>query len=195
MDKDFITEFRLPCIKIPLKPITGFVKENIKEPGVEIIKIAKFSIDIQGYRRNIFAYVVLILLNPLIMGLLWIREDNVIIRPVTDTLIINSYGLIISTKKIPILVKIKELMVTLFTILIKGARKYQKPLTVFKVLLKNITKVLRFKIRRTPVEIWKLLLAQYYNYLPRFKEGMTAELPPYCLGINYTFTLEKGENG
>ena len=32
MDKDFITELRFPRVKIPLKSITGFVKENTKEP-------------------------------------------------------------------------------------------------------------------------------------------------------------------
>ena len=32
VDKDFITELRLPRVKIPPKPITGFIKENIKEP-------------------------------------------------------------------------------------------------------------------------------------------------------------------
>ena len=32
MDKDFITELRLPRVKIPLKPIISFIKENIKEP-------------------------------------------------------------------------------------------------------------------------------------------------------------------
>ena len=46
VDKDLVTELRLPRIKIPPKPITGFIKEKIKEPWVEIIKIAKFSIDI-----------------------------------------------------------------------------------------------------------------------------------------------------
>ena len=46
VDKDFITELRLPHIKIPLKPITSFIKENIKEPWVEITEIAKFSINI-----------------------------------------------------------------------------------------------------------------------------------------------------
>ena len=73
-----------------------------------------------------------------------------IIKPVTNTLIINSYNLIISMKKILILLKIKELIVMPFAILIKGVKKRQKPLTVFKVLLKNITKVLRFKIIRIP---------------------------------------------
>ena len=63
------------------------------------------------------------LLNPVIIRLLWIREDDVIIKPVTDTLIINSYGLMILIKIIPISLEIKELMVTLFIILIKGARK------------------------------------------------------------------------
>ena len=47
-----------------------------------------------------------------------------IIRPVTDTLIINSYGLIISTKEILILSEIKELTITPFAILVKGVRKY-----------------------------------------------------------------------
>ena len=123
VDKDLITELRLPRVKIPPKPIIGFVKENIKEPWVEITEIAKFSIDIQGYRRNIFAYMVPVLLNPVIMGLLWMREDNMIIRPATDTLIINSYGLTISTKITPVLSEIKELTAAPFVILIKGARK------------------------------------------------------------------------
>ena len=78
------------------------------------------------------------------------REDDIIIRPATDTLIINSYGLIISIKITPVLLKIKELTATPFIILVKGARKCQKPLIVFKVLLKDITKVLRLKIIRIP---------------------------------------------
>ena len=82
-----------------------------------------------------------------------------IIRPATDTLIINSYGLTILTKIILILLEIKELTATLFIILVKGARKYQKPLTVFKVLLKDITKILRLKITRILAEIRKLLPA------------------------------------
>ena len=32
MDKDFITELQLPRVKIPPKPIIGFIKENTKEP-------------------------------------------------------------------------------------------------------------------------------------------------------------------
>ena len=32
VDKDLIIELRLPRIKIPLKPIIGFIKKNIKEP-------------------------------------------------------------------------------------------------------------------------------------------------------------------
>ena len=32
IDKNLVTELRLPRIKISLKPITGFAKENIKKP-------------------------------------------------------------------------------------------------------------------------------------------------------------------
>ena len=32
VDKDLVTELRLPRVKIPPKLITGFIKENIKEP-------------------------------------------------------------------------------------------------------------------------------------------------------------------
>ena len=123
------------------------------------------------------------------------REDNIIIRPVTNILIINSYGLIISIKITPILLKIKELTVTPFIILIKTARKRQKSLTVFKISLKDITKILCLKVIRTPMEIRKLLLAQYYNHLPLFKGDMAAELPPHRLGIHFIFILEKGKNG
>ena len=81
-----------------------------------------------------------------------------------------------------------------FIILVKGARKYQKPLKVFKVSLKDIIKVLYLKVIRILMEIRKLLPAQYYNYLSFFEGDMAAELPPHRLGINHTFTLEKGEN-
>ena len=46
VDKNLITELRLPRVKIPLKPIISFIKENIKEPWVEIMEIAKFFINI-----------------------------------------------------------------------------------------------------------------------------------------------------
>ena len=46
VDKDLVTELRFPRVKIPPKPIIGFIKENIKEPWVEITEIIKFSIDI-----------------------------------------------------------------------------------------------------------------------------------------------------
>ena len=46
VDKDLVTELRLPRVRIPPKPITGIIKENIKEPWVEITEIAKFFIDI-----------------------------------------------------------------------------------------------------------------------------------------------------
>ena len=70
VDKDLVTELQLPRVKIPPKPIIGFIKENTKEPWVEITEIAKFSTDIQGYWQNIFAYVVPALSNPVIIGLL-----------------------------------------------------------------------------------------------------------------------------
>ena len=57
------------------------------------------------------------------MGLLWIREDDIIIKLITNTLIINSYGLTILIKITLVLSEIKELTVTLFIILIKRARK------------------------------------------------------------------------
>ena len=46
MDKNLIIKLRLPRIKIPLKLIINFIKKDTKEPGVEITKIIKFSINI-----------------------------------------------------------------------------------------------------------------------------------------------------
>ena len=46
VNQDFITELRLPRVKIPLKLIIGFIKENTKEPWVKIMEIVKLSIDI-----------------------------------------------------------------------------------------------------------------------------------------------------
>ena len=63
------------------------------------------------------------LLNPIIIGLPWIREDDIIIRLVTDILIINSYSLTISIKITPVSLEIKELTAAPFIILVKRARK------------------------------------------------------------------------
>ena len=46
VNKNLITELRFPCVKIPPKSITGFIKKNTKEPWVEITEIAKFFVDI-----------------------------------------------------------------------------------------------------------------------------------------------------
>ena len=63
------------------------------------------------------------LLNPVIIRLPWIKEDNVIIKLATNILIISSYGLIILIKVTPVLSKIKELITALFITLVKRARK------------------------------------------------------------------------
>ena len=70
VNKNLITKLQLLRIKIPPKPIISFIKENVKKTGVEIIKIAKFSINIHRYKQNIFAYMILILLNLIIIRLL-----------------------------------------------------------------------------------------------------------------------------
>ena len=46
VSKDFITELRLPRVKILFKLIISFIKENTKEPWAKIMKIIKFFIDI-----------------------------------------------------------------------------------------------------------------------------------------------------
>ena len=46
VNMDFIAELWLPRVKILLKPIIRFIKENIKEPWVKITEIAKFFINI-----------------------------------------------------------------------------------------------------------------------------------------------------
>ena len=135
------------------------------------------------------------LLNLVMIGLPYISENNIIIKHTTNILIINSYGLISLIKITPVLLEIKELMVTPFTILIKGARKCQKPLTVFKTLLKDITKTLCPKTIRILTEIRKLIPAQYYNHLPLFEGDMAAKLPPHRPGIDHIFTLKKSKNG
>ena len=64
-----------------------------------------------------------VLSNPVSMKLLWIKEDAVIIGPITNTVTINSYGLAILMKIISVLLKIKELTAAPFAILMKRASK------------------------------------------------------------------------
>ena len=117
------------------------------------------------------------------------RKDDIIIKPTTNTLIINSYSVIILMRITPVGLKIKELMAAPFIIMVKRAKKHQKPLTVFKILLENITKTLYPRVIKTPIEIQKLLPARYHNHLPLFKGDIAAELPPHRLNIDHIFIL------
>ena len=63
------------------------------------------------------------LLNLVIIGLLWIREDNVIIRPVIDILIINFLRFNDFDKNNTSIIGDKGIMAAPFIILVKGARK------------------------------------------------------------------------
>ena len=56
-------------------------------------------------------------------------------------------------KIIPVLLNIKKLIIILFIILIKKARKYSRPLIIFKILLKDIIKILYLKVIRILMEI------------------------------------------
>ena len=47
--------------------------------------------------------------NPLRVTLPYMKKDNIVIKPTTDILIINSYGLTISIKTTPVSSKIKKL--------------------------------------------------------------------------------------
>ena len=60
------------------------MKKNTKEPWVDIIKITKFSTDIWKYQRNIIIYIMPALWNPMIIKSLWIKEDDIIIKPTTN---------------------------------------------------------------------------------------------------------------
>ena len=55
MDKNLITELWLPRVKIPLKPIISFIKENIlRTLSGNHRDYVKFFIDIQGYTGGIY---------------------------------------------------------------------------------------------------------------------------------------------
>ena len=72
------------------------------------------------------------LLNLIIIRLSWIKKNNIIIKPTTDILIINSYGLTISIKTTPISLEIKELITAPFAILIKGPENAKNRLRYLK---------------------------------------------------------------
>ena len=96
-------------------------------------------------------------------------------------------------KETLISLEIRELTAALCTILVKEARKRRKLVTVLKILIENITKILRLKIIKTPTEMQKYYCLSVKPLTP-FKRDMAAKLPPHHPGINYAFRLEKNKN-
>ena len=66
------------------------------------------------------------------------KKDNVIIRPITNTFIINFYSLTILIKEIPVSLETRKLIAVPFIILIKGVRKRQNHFVIFKVSLEDM---------------------------------------------------------
>ena len=88
-----------------------------------LIKITPVLSEIKELMAAPFIIVEIWCLTLYLFHRLGIKENDIIIKPVTDILIINSYSLMVLIKITPVLSEIKELTAAPFIILIKGARK------------------------------------------------------------------------
>jgi hypothetical protein len=92
-------EFMVRALKLPRIPISHrflkFAEEDMEERKISFITYA--NVDINGYKKRIFGYVIKKLAFPLILGDPWLKHNNVIYKAKKRQLRIGSkkHGLII----------------------------------------------------------------------------------------------------
>ncbi len=171
-------------------------------------EVATFELDIDGYCKRIFAYVVKDLHHEMILGTPWKEQESVITDPVERTLHLRFTDL-----RVPMIdeqreaecqnvqfseenEKLSEISATGFMAWTDRIRKKEgkSGLTarICAVSLADINKTLKPKVKGDPRE---LLPKHYHQYLDVFNEERGKAVPPHREEIDHKISLQKDDNG
>lgn len=185
----FAQRHNLQRMKINPRTLTGFDGPS----GSSVDEVAVVQIDIDGHQetRAYFYVVPKIASYDLILGLPWMKQNEVVLDAGNASLTIGSTGTYVRNREVSVGGDFSHLMVsaTSFTNLIRKKEKKQREIEVFVASMADIEKALTSR-KKTDPRI--LLPSQYHDFLDVFDCTMAEKLPPLRgEGTDHRIELEK----
>ena len=181
---------RISITRRRLQQVAGIQDQAIAE-------VAYGNLDIDGHQQDrVFAYVIPDQSEDVMLGLPWIRSEDVRIKTKKGYIEIRSTGTRAKLRNPTdrrIDPKIRHCLSWVMYGLISRARKKSTHSTmVFAVSLADIEKALKPKKRSDPKE--KLPL-QYHEFLDAFNRQRADQLPPHRPGVDHAIEILKDDHG
>ena len=185
----------LPRMKVSTRKLTEATSNN-KENYDLITEMTKMDLDIDGYKKTVYAYIIPRLSHELILGKPWMEQEDVVYHAKEHSMSIREA--IVDGKPLRVwekgyskknlqttnsLASITSLSAGLFVLTLKKARKYpssKKKTQLFSVTLADIQKSLAPK-NRSGTSLEKLP-QKYTEFSDLFRQEHTDKLPPHRLG-------------
>ena len=181
----FTSRYKLQRIRISHRLIVGFSDLMTSQ----ILEITKIEIDLNGYKEDVFFYVVLNLASyDIILGLPQMKRNDVRLSLRRAYLYIRPLRIRVlnTSKERPILADYGLVSVAAFSLLVRR-RKRQKNIQVFLASLTNIDKALSVKKITDPRT---KLPSHFHEFLDVFDRTEAEKLPPLReRGIDHSIEL------
>ena len=181
----FVSQQSFERISITPRLISGFSASVHSE----ITEVVKVEVDTDGYKEEAFFYIVPNLSYDVILGLPWMKKNNVRLSAKYDALSIGPRKLIVKNA-------LRETRTTLDCNMVSAAafsllahrRTKRKGIQVFSATMADIEKALRIKTLTDP----RTKLPQHYHdFLDVFSRTEAEKLPPFRgKGIDHSIELE-----
>ena len=176
-------------IPITPRPISGF------SPSVrsQITEVAKLEVDLDGYKEEAFFYIVPNLAYDIILGLPWMKRNNVRLAAKQDTLTLDAGDLKVQNALRGARTSLDCQMISAAAFsLLAHQRKRKKGSQVFSATMADIEKALAIK---TPTDPRTKLPKHFHEFLDVFNRTDAEKLPPLRgKGIDHAIELEQQGN-
>ncbi len=171
----FARNHNLQCMKIRPHMITEF--DEPSDSSVNEVAVVQINIDRHQKSRAFFYIVSKLASYNLILGLSWMKQNEVILNADRAFLMIEFTETIIWNRKASAESEFNHVMMsaTFFTNLIQKKEEKQKKIEVFSASMTNIEKALTSQKK---TDLRTILSDYYHEFLNVFNHTMTKKLPP-----------------
>jgi predicted aspartyl protease len=194
ISKSYARQLQLPRISISprsLAQVNTTAEDAISE-------VTYFSLDIDGHKQQrVFCYVIPNQEDDVMIGLPWIRAEDVTLRPQKARMKIRSSGTTVKlrSKEERSLIDLQHLPARIFTAMIQRGKKRKDETKVFAASLRDIEKALSKFNQRNDVNLRDRIPPQYHEALSLFDKKLADTLPPRRIGIDHSIQLQRDEKG
>jgi predicted aspartyl protease len=195
ISKSCAKKLQLPRISIPPRSLT---QVNTTSDNA-ISEVTYFSMDIDGHKQQrVFCYVIPYQEDDVILGLPWIRAEDVVLRPQKAKMRIKSSGtnVRLRVKHQDNSTGVKCTTAYVFSAIIRRSKKQRGETKVFSASMQDIEKALsKFNKKNNNADVRAKLPLQYQEALSLFDQRLASVLPPNRPGIDHAIELRKDEKG